>query len=98
MWARSQPARERLACRLRRGLRWAAFLGRWCRFREMAAAPPQQPQQQFDSKKWPVVYPAYIDAMKTLALVRGVPPAPPFAATVRRRPPPAARCDRMRLC
>jgi hypothetical protein len=34
--------------------------------------PPQQQQQQqqFDSSKWPVVYPAYIDAGKTIALVR----------------------------
>ena len=34
------------------------------------AAPQPQPQQQMDTKKWPVVYPAYIDADKTIALVR----------------------------
>lgn len=38
----------------------------------MAAAAA--PQQQFDTKKWPVVYPAYIDATKTIALVRRPPP------------------------
>ena len=34
------------------------------------AAPQPAPQQQMDTKKWPVVYPAYIDADKTIALVR----------------------------
>ncbi len=54
--------------------------------------PPQQQQQQqqFDSSKWPVVYPAYIDAGKTIALVRRRrAPAYPSAAAARCVP---ARC------
>jgi hypothetical protein len=41
----------------------------------MAEQPP--PQQQFDTKVWPVVYPAYIDAAKTIALVRRCAPRVP---------------------
>eukprot|EP01043_Picozoa_sp_COSAG02_P081688 COSAG02_NODE_20091_length_849_cov_0.737333_1_plen_195_part_01 len=57
-------------------VRWRRSVG----MAEQQQQPPpqQQQQQQFDSKEWPVVYPAYIDAAKTIALVRrwalGVPP------------------------
>ena len=49
----------------------------------MAEGQPPPQQQQYDSKKWPVVYPAYIDAAKTIALVRSrCPPAhiPPLCS------------------